>query len=108
MTDRRNDTPLSERYRLSALEWVDLDGAARMLEEGKTTYLAQQKALLGDIPDSHAEKQVKAGEQWANYIKTMVKAKTAANRAKVEVDFLKMQFQEWISMDANARVERKM
>lgn len=108
MSDRRNDVELSERYRLAALEWAELDSAARMLEEGKTTYLAQQKALLGDIPDSHAEKQVKAGEPWSNYIKTMVRAKTAANKARVEVDYLKMKFQEWISADANARVERKM
>lgn len=108
MNDRRNDVDLSERYRLAALEWAELDSAARMLDEGKTTYLAQQKALLGDIPDSHAEKQVKASEPWANYIKTMVRAKTAANKARVEVDYLKMKFQEWISADANARVERKM
>lgn len=108
MIDRRNDVELSERYRLAALEWAELDSAARMLDEGKTTYLAQQKALLGDIPDSHAEKQVKASEPWANYIKTMVRAKTAANKARVEVDYLKMKFQEWISADANARVERKM
>lgn len=108
MGDRRNDVPISERYRLAALEWVELDSASRMLEEGKTTYLAQQKALLGDIPDSHAEKQVKAGEQWANYIKTMVRSKTAAERARVEVKFTEMQHREWISMDANARAERKM
>lgn len=108
MTDRRNDVPISERYRLAALEWVELDSAARMLEEGKTTFLAQQKALLGDIPDSHAERQVKAGDQWANYIKTMVRAKTAAERAKVEKIFVEMQHREWIAMDANARAERKM
>ena len=108
MTDRRNDVPVSEQYRLAALEWADLDNAARMLEEGKTTYLAQQKALLGDIPDSHAEKQVKASPQWADYIKNMVRTKTLANKARIEVDFLKMKFQEWISADANARVERKM
>lgn len=104
----RNDVPISEQYRLAALSWADLDSAARMLEEGKTTYLAQQKALLGDIPDSHAEKQVKAGAPWADYIKSMVRAKTAANKARVEVDYLKMKFQEWISADANARSERKM
>jgi hypothetical protein len=40
----RNDVPISEQYRLAALDWVQLDAAARMLEEGKTTYLAQQKA----------------------------------------------------------------
>lgn len=104
----RNDTPISEQFRLKAMEWAELDSAARMLEEGKTTYLAQQKALLGDIPDSHAEKQVKASQPWADYIKTMVRAKTAANKARVDVDYLKMRFQEWQSAEANARSERKM
>lgn len=106
--NRRNDVELSEQFRLKALEWAYLDNAARMLEEGKTTYLAQQKALLGDIPDSHAEKQVKASPAWADYIKTMVRSKTAANKARVEVDYLKMRFQEWQSAEANARAERKM
>jgi len=93
---------------MKALEWADLDNAARMLEEGKTTYLAQQKALLGDIPDSHAEKQVKASPQWADYIKNMVRTKTAAIKARVEVDYLKMRFSEWQSDEANRRIERKM
>ena len=55
----RNDVPVSEQYRLAAQEWVEMDAAARMLEEGKTTYLAQQKASHGDIPDSKAERIVK-------------------------------------------------
>lgn len=108
MSDRRNDTPISEQFRIAALEWADLDNAARMLDEGKTTYLAQQKALLGDIPDSHAEKQVKASQPWADYIKNMVRTKTLANKARVEVDYLKMKFQEWQSAEANARSERRL
>lgn len=103
----RSNQPISEQYRLAAMEWADLDAAARMLEEGKTTYLAQQKALLGDIPDSHAEKQVKASPQWADYIKNMVRTKTAANKARIEIDYLKMKFAEWNSYEANQRVERK-
>lgn len=104
----KNDIDLSERFRMAALDWAELDSAARMLDEGKTTYLAQQKALLGDVPDSHAERTVKASPQWADYIKNMVKTKTLANKARVEVDYLKMLFQEWQSREANARAERKM
>lgn len=108
MTDRRNDVALSERFRLASLEWADLDNAARMLDEGKTTYLAQQKTLLGDMPESKSEKLVKASEPWAKYIKDMVRTKTVANKAKVEVEYIRMLFQEWQSAEANARVERKM
>jgi hypothetical protein len=104
----RNDVPISEQYRLAALEWVQMDAAARMLEEGKTTYLAQQKALLGDVTDAKAEKTVKASPQWADYIKKMVNAKTAANRQRVELDYLKMRHMENTSAEANSRAERKL
>ena len=104
----RNDIPVSEQYRLAAKEWVEMDAAARMLEEGKTTYLAQQKAALGDIPDSKAEKLVKASPQWADYIKKMVNTKTVANRQRVELDYLKMRHMERTSEEANNRSERKL
>lgn len=104
----KNDVPVSEQYRLAARDWVEVDAAARMLEEGKTTYLAQQKARLGEMPDSKAERIVKSSPEWADYIKKMVNAKTAANRAKVELDFLKMRHMERTSEEANARSERKL
>lgn len=103
----RNDVPISEQYRLAARDWVDMDAAARMLEEGKTTYLAQLMAKLGDIPVSKAEREVKSSPEWSDYIKKMVNAKTAANRQKVELDFLKMRHMENVSTEANARSERK-
>lgn len=104
----RNDVPVSEQFRLAALQWVEIDASARMLEEGKTTYLAQLKAKLGDIPDSRAEKLVKSSPEWSDYIKKMVNAKTAANRQRVEVDFLKMRHMERNSEEANQRAERKL
>lgn len=111
MTERPqmiSNEPLSEQYRVAALRWADLDNAARMLEEGKTTFLAQRKAALGDIPDSHAEKQVKASPEWADYIKSMVRSKTQANVAKVELEYIRMKFAEWNSAEANQRIERKL
>lgn len=104
----RNDTPISEQYRMAALDWVAMDAAARMLEEGKTTYLAQQKAGLGDMADAKAERIVKSSPEWADYIKKMVNAKTAANRQRVELDFLKMRHMERNSEEATARSERKL
>jgi hypothetical protein len=104
----RNDVPVSEQYRLAAREWVEIDAAARMLEEGKTTYLAQRKVALGEMSDAKAEKLVKASPEWADYIKKMVNAKTAANRQRVELDYLKMRHMERTSEEANARTERKL
>jgi hypothetical protein len=108
MSDRRNDVPISEQYRLAARDWVEVDAAARMLEEGKSAYVAQQIDKLGDIPHAKAERMVKASPEYSDFIKKMVNAKTAANRQKVECDFLKMRHMERTSEEANARTERKL
>ncbi len=104
----KNDTPVSEQYRLAALDWVTMDAAARMLEEGKTTYLAQQINKQGDMPHAKAERIVKATAEWADYLKKMVNTKTIANRQKVELDYLRMRHMERTSEEANARSERKL
>jgi aspartate ammonia-lyase len=51
---------------------------------------------------------VKSSKEWSDYIKSMVRAKTAANKARIEMDYLKMRMQEWIAAEANSRVERKL
>ena len=104
----QNDTPVSEQYRLAALDWVAFDAAARMLDEGKSAYLAQQINILGDMPHAKAERIVKASPEWADYIKKMVNTKTVANRQRVELDYLKMRSMERTSEEANARSERKL
>jgi hypothetical protein len=103
-----SNAPFSEQFRLKGLEWADLDAAARLLEEGKTTYLAQRKAALGDMADSKAEKLVKSSPDWADYIKKMVRAKTLANRARIELEFVKMRYWEHSGSDANKRAEMRL
>jgi hypothetical protein len=102
------DRPVSERYRLAAESWVDLDGAARMLEAGKDIVLSQMIGRRSDMPVARAEREAKASDEWRDYIAKMVKARTVANRQKVEVEFLRMKFSEWVASDANARAERKL
>lgn len=106
--NERTNLPVSEQYRIAAKDWVAKDGAARMLEETKTAVLSQRKAALGDIPDSHAEKIVKASEEWADFIKQMVEARSAANLARVKLEYLRMKFSEWQSGDANKRAEMRL
>jgi hypothetical protein len=98
----------SERFRLSAKDWVEKDGAARMLEEAKTAVLAQKMKALGDMPAAHAEREVKASEEWSDYIKKMVETRTAANLAKVRTEYLKMKVMEWQAMNANRRAEMRL
>ena len=55
-----SNQPISEQYRLAALEWVDLDAAARLLEDTKSIVLSEMMKALGDVPATHAERDVKA------------------------------------------------
>lgn len=105
MDDNR---PISEQFRLVAKDFVDKDSAASMLEEMKSAVLSQKMAALGDMPVSRAESTVKASEEWADYIKRMVEARTAANLAKVKMEWLRLRFHEWQSEGANRRAEMRL
>lgn len=98
----------SEQYRLCAKDWVEKDGAARMLKETKTAVLARMKSDLGDMPESKAEKIVKATDQWSDFIKTMVEAETAANLAKVKLKYIEMKYFEHQGANASARAEMRL
>jgi hypothetical protein len=102
------ERPISEQFRIVAKEWVTLDGAARMLEESKTAVQSQMMKALGDKPAAHAERDVKAAPEWSDYLKKMVDARTAANLKKVQMEFIRMQFQEWSSQNANKRAEMRL
>lgn len=107
-----DERPISEMYRIVAKKWVDADAAARLREELKTTTLEQQKQDLiereGDMPDSHAERRVKAGAAWEEYIHGMVDARTDANRLKVQLEYIRMKFSEHQDVNASARAEMRM
>ena len=104
----RNDIPISEQYRMAAEEWADLDGAARILEDTKSAILAQWINDYGDIPVSRAEAKVKASDNWLRLVEQTAEARTKANKAKIQCDYLRMRFSEEIGKDANSRIERKL
>ena len=104
----RNDRPQSEVYREAAMRWADLDAAARMLEESKSAVLSRLMSDYGDIPVSKAELKVKASDYWQDYIDKMVRAKTAANKARIEMEFCRMRAWERNSEEATSRVEMRM
>jgi hypothetical protein len=60
------------------------------------------------MPVSRAELTVKSTDDWKEFVTEMVKARTAANEKKIEVEYLRMKFAEWNSNEANARIERKL
>ena len=98
----------SEIYRTSGEKWADCEGAASILEETKSAVLAQMMSKLGDIPVSHAEKQAKASDEWLEFVTKMVKARQAANLAKINLEYAKLKFMEWNSANATRRVEMRL
>jgi len=100
--------PLSERYRVTAKEWVELDHAARLMEETKSAVLSQQMNALGDMAVSKAELKVKGSDDWHKFIQAMVEARTSANLKKVELEWIRMRFSEQQSKEASARAEMRL
>ena len=100
--------PLSERYRIAAKEWVELDNKARLMEETKSAVLSQRMTALGDMPVSKAELAVKASPEWHEYVREMVESRTQSNLKKVELEWLRMRFSEQQSREATERAERKL
>lgn len=103
-----SNQPISEQYRIAALKWLDLDNAARMLEETKDVQLSQLVAAKGDVPVAHAERDVKASPEWAVFIASKVEARTKANKSKCQLEYLKMRHSEQQSFEATARAEMKL
>jgi hypothetical protein len=83
-----------------------------MLEETKTAMLArlmsQQMVVSGDTTVSRAEMQVKASQEWNDFITSMVDARKNAALLKVQLEYIRMQFSEWQSAEATRRAEMKL
>lgn len=107
MTDHANQ-PYSEQFRMVAKDWVDKDAAARMLEESKTAVLSRKISDQGDMPHAHAERIVKASDEWHEWIKGMCDARTAANLAKVKLKYVEMKYFENQSANASQRAEMRL
>lgn len=107
MNERAN-MPWSEQFRVVGKEWNELDKAASLLEETKTLVLSQKIAQLGDMPHNKAERIVKSSNEWMDYVTKLVEARSAANLKRVQMDYLRMKFQEWSSENATRRAEMRL
>ena len=102
------DKPLSEQFRLIAKRWVEADAAASMLEETKSAVLAKMMAAQGDMPVNRAELNVKSSDEWFEFVTSMVQSREKAALLKVQLEYIRMQFNEWQSYEATKRAEMKL
>lgn len=103
-----DNLPWSEQYRIVAKQWVDADAAANFREELKSATLARLMTAQGDMPVSRAEMIVKASDTWGKYVGEMIDARKTATLLKVQLEYIKMKFQEWSSENANKRAEMRL
>ena len=103
-----SNLPLSEQYRVVAKAYVDADSAASLLEETKSAVLARMMLSLGDMPVSRAEMQTKASPEWVEFITNMVEARKKAAFLKVKMEYIRMKFSEWQSIEASKRAEMRL
>lgn len=107
-----HERPISELFRLAAEEYADAETAADLLDEMKTTTLEQMKSRViaekGDMADNRAERIVKSGQDWTDYIMKLVESKSAARRLKLKLEYWRIRERE-IERDAwRQRTEMKM
>lgn len=106
----KRDRPLSERFRLAGNDWVAKHRAAELLEELKSSTVAQMvlnRLNDGPVPFNRAEIEVKASAAYREYVEQMVEARSVANKARVTMDTLRYMVAEWQADDANQRAERR-
>lgn len=99
---------LSELYRIAGEDWADKEAAAQILEDSKSSVMAQWQTELGDIPVNRAEQTVKASARWRGYIQDTVDARKAANLAKITLEVLRMRAMEYQAKEANQRTELRI
>jgi hypothetical protein len=107
-----NTRPPSELYREAAQTWVDLDAAARLLESSKSAVFSQRVlGLMAEFPAyslAKAELKIKGSDEWQVFLDKTERARTLANKARIEVEYRKMQAMEQQSKEAYERQEMRM
>jgi hypothetical protein len=112
LSEPRINLPWSEQFRIVAKQWCDADAAASILEDSKSAFLsARIQELIEKDPKialNKAEASVKASDHWREWIEGMVEARKKANLLKVQMEYLRMKFNEWQSDNANRRAEMRL
>lgn len=103
-----SNQPIAEQFRIAAEDWSDKEAAASILEESKSAILARRMTALGDVPVNRAERDVKASPEWQKYIDEMCLARAAANKAKVQLEYLRMLYWQYNGSEATKRAEMRM
>jgi hypothetical protein len=106
------ERPISQLYLELGKRWAKAKKEAYFLDLRKKPFLASLKAKIilahgGDMADNKAERMAMETEEWNTYLKGLAEAQFQEDDLKVELDAMKMRYNEWNDASANARVERR-
>jgi hypothetical protein len=66
-----DNRPFSEQFASAGEDWAEKEAAASLLEDAKSSVMAQRQTALGDIPVNRAEQIVKASPDWMEHIEKL-------------------------------------
>ena len=99
----------ADRYRIQGEVWADAEAAAQLLEDCKSSVMAERQVQFGaDLPVNRAEQLVKSSPEWREYLTNCVDARKKANLAKINLEAVRIGFLCWQANDANERTERRL
>jgi hypothetical protein len=102
-SERQSDLP--EQWRLASEEWIELDGAARLLEENKKIIFSQIMSEWPDIPVNKAEHKARRDPRYTELIEKMVEARTTANIHRIRAEYMRMKFEDNRTREVTRRAE---
>lgn len=105
-----DNRPISEQLLVTGTEWADAEAAASLLRDTKSAVLSQRMLPLVEtgMAVNKAEMQIKGSEEWLDHLTKINKAEHHANLLKVRLEHLRAKLQEWISEDANHRLQARL
>lgn len=88
--------------------WADAEAAAQLLEETKKSMLAKAMNDSGASSIAAKEMVALASEEYVDFVKGMVKARAAANKARVRFDSAKILAELRRSQESTRRAEAQI
>lgn len=109
MTENKVDPgALTERLVKAGETWADLNAAAAALEETKDAILSAILAEHFDQPEWKAKALARKDDRYTEHVGKMIKARQAANKARVRFDSGKAYVDLMRSAEASRRAEMNM
>lgn len=107
-----HERSIAEEFRIVANQYVEAMAVLDTYEELKTTRLEQFKSdlikELGDMADNKAERLVKSGTKWEEYLNGLLASKKAAHKLRLQLEWIRIKERVEDRMSWLQRTEHKM